>query len=608
EIGSSPSSKVQGNWFGVALDGAVVGNETGVVVGPGSNSALIGGEVLGQGNAFAGQVKDGLDVHGGSNIRVFGNYFGVEPDGTTPAPNGGDDIEVATTEGVEMIGTKIGTRVSTAAAASPLCDGGCNVISGAASNGIDLQGDGESEVPAASTSIAGNYVGLDAAGAVAIPNTDAGVRAGQAADTAIGGPSVGEANRINGGSVGVLAGPAASDLAVRGNLIGTDADGLEALGPPKDGVVVDSAELPSPAAEAEIVGNVIGMAGGVAIEQRGEGAWISGNEIFSAQTGVRTVESTVEHGNVIEGNSIEGAVGNGVLVENDFNEIVGNAIVGSGAAGVRVQGASLPFGVTGNLVGGDTEVDENVIDGNGGAAVEISNLEATSNEVARNRGIGNAAPFIDLIAASPSTEVGPNRGIEPPSFATATPDEAAGGAEEGATVRVFRKQITAAGEIESFLGEAVADSSGGWELTYDAAVPAGTIVAATQTLEGATSELAVATVPGSEGTTGEGGGSAGAASGGGASGSPENEMTRVRPQTKIVKGRVRNHTARFLFKADQARSDFLCKLDDKPFDLCRPPKRYSGLAPGRHVFWVRAVDPAGRVDLSPAKKKFVIPG
>ena len=93
-----------------------------------------------EGNVFAGNAADGLDVHGGNDVKVFGNYFGVEPDGITPSPNGGDDIEVVSTEGDEVSGTEIGTRVSAARAASPRCDGGCNVISGAASNGVDLRG------------------------------------------------------------------------------------------------------------------------------------------------------------------------------------------------------------------------------------------------------------------------------------------------------------------------------------------------------------------------------------------------------------------------------------------------------------------------------------
>ena len=607
----SPRTKVQGSWIGVALDGALDGNQAGVLVGPGSNRSLIGGEGVGNGNVIAANSGNGLDVHGGNNVRVFGNYFGVEPDGATPAANGGDDIEVVSTEGSEVTGTAIGTRVSAAAVASSLCDGGCNVISGAAANGVDLEGDGEPESEASSTSVAGNYIGLSADGTAAAPNDGAGVRVGEAAHTIVGGPSAGEANRITGGSAAVLAGPAAGDLAVRGNFIGTDVSGGEILAPPDDGIVVDSGELASQGLEAEIVDNEVGMEGGAAILQHGQGAWIFGNEIFGSQTGIRTLDSTAEHGNVVEGNLIEAPAANGILVENDLNEIVGNEIVGAGAAGIRIQGVA-PFGVSGNLVGGDAPGEENVIDGSAGAAIEISDLEATNNEVARNRGTGNSGLFIDLLTVSPSTEVGPNRGIEPPTFSAATGTEASGGAVEGATVRVFRKQIAAAGELESFLGEAVADSAGGWQLTFDTAIPAGTIIAATQTKEGATSELAVATTPGSEGAGVGGGGSAGGDAGGafgnGAPRSLEDAIAPVRPQTKIVKGRARHGTARFVFVSDQPGSDFLCKLDGKPFDLCRSPKRYTGLAPGKHVFWVRAVNPAGRVDLSPVKKKFLVPG
>ena len=108
----SPGTMVQGNWFGVALGGASPGNGTGVLVESGSNRSLIGGEGELEGNVFAGNAADGLDVHGGNEVKVFGNLFGVEPDGITPSPNGGDDIEVAATGGGEVTGTEVGTRVN----------------------------------------------------------------------------------------------------------------------------------------------------------------------------------------------------------------------------------------------------------------------------------------------------------------------------------------------------------------------------------------------------------------------------------------------------------------------------------------------------------------
>jgi CSLREA domain-containing protein len=607
-VDGSPRFTAQASWFGVRLDGSPDGNGIGILIAPGSNRSLIGSEGADRRNVFAGNTGDGVDIHGATNTRVFGNYFGVGPDGFTASANGGDDIEVASTGGLEATGTSIGTRVSSAAAVSRQCDGGCNVLSGAASNGVDLEGDGGTEAPAASTAVAGNYIGLNADGTAAVPNASAGVRVGEAAHTLIGGPSSGEANRINGGGVGILAGPSAGDLAVRGNLIGTDITGAGTLVPPGDGIVVDSAELPSPSVEAEIVGNEIRMEDGIAISQRGQGAWILDNRISGSQTGIKTDGSTAEYGNVIEGNLIEGPAESGILVENDLNEIVGNSVLGAGGAGIWIRGVSLPFGVTGNVIGGNAAGEENFIADSGGDAIEIFDREKTENEVARNSGLANGDLFIDLIAVS-GTEHGPNRGIQPPTFSTSTGSEASGGAEVGATVRVFRKRFAATGELESFLGEAIANSEESWKVTYGDTIPPGTIVAATQTKEGGTSELASATT-----LVGEGGAEGGEeGSGPGTFGQVGGFLgrTRIRPRTRIVRSprrRSRSHTARFEFKSDEPGSVFLCKLDRKPFDLCRSPKRYAGLEPGKHVFEVRAIDPAGHADPSPARKTFTVLG
>jgi hypothetical protein len=607
----SPRLKVQSSWFGIELDGSGDGNGTGIFVGPGSNGSRIGGEGPEAGNVFADNTGDGLDIDGASNVRVLGDYFGVEKDGVTPAANGGKDIEVtsASSGEFEATGTAIGTRVRAEGVATPECDFGCNVISGSGSSGIDLEGDGGPEAPAVATTIAGNYIGLDATGTASVPNASSGIDVGRAVQTVIGGPKAGEANRINGGSVAVLAGPAAADLVVRGNRIGVDAAGTGSLAPPDEGIVVNSEELASPAVEAVIADNEIRMEGGVAVVQRGFGARISGNEISGAEIGIKTFEFTAEHGNLIEDNSLEGLEGSGILVENDLNEVLGNEIFGAVGAGIWILG-SLPFGVTENLVGGDAATEENVIVGSGGDAIEISNVEETANEVARNRGTANSGLFIDLVALSPGTEPnGPNRGIKPPGFSTATEASASGnGAEAGARVRVFRKQAAAPGELASFLGEAIVDAGGGWKVIYDGAIPAGTIVAATQTSEaGGTSELSMATTTGESGSGG-GGGDAGN-SGGAPNNSTNGSTDKIPPQTKIVKApkkESKSSTVRFRFDSDEIGSTFQCKLDSKPFRACKSPKKYEDLKPGKHAFEVRAIDPAGNADSSPAKRKFTV--
>jgi CSLREA domain-containing protein len=609
DVAGATFLRVRSSWFGLELDGSAGGNGTGVLVGPGSNNVRIGGEGPEAGNVFVNSAGDGLHVHGARNVRILGNYFGVEKDGATPAANG-ENVEVTSSEELEAKDVAIGTRVSSAAAASPQCDGGCNLISGAEEGGIDLEGDGGGEAPAVAATIAGNYIGLNATGTAAVPNATSGIRVGRAAQTVIGGPKAGDANRINGGGVGILAGPAATDLVVRGNLIGVGGGG-EVLAPPGEGIVVNSEEVPSAALEAAIVNNQIGMEGGAGIVQQGLGATIRGNAVFGAETGIETHGPTEERGNLIEGNSIAGSGASGILVENDLNEILGNEILGAAGGGIWIQGSLLEFGVSGNLVGGDTAAEENVVTGSGGAAIEISNLEATVNEVARNRGTGNGGLFIDLVAASPEEPKGPNNGIGPPAFSTATQAGASGSsAEPSATIRVFRKQLAAAGEVASFLGEATADSAGNWKVVYDSAVPGGTIVAATQTSEaGGTSELATATTVGDGGSADAGAGDGDAASGAGTAGSAGGFFGWIWPRTKLLKTpkrKSRSSVARFEFESDKPGSRFLCRLDEKPFDLCRSPRRFRGLRPGRHVFEVRAIDPAGHLDPTPAKKKFTV--
>ena len=381
---------------------------------------------------------------------------------------------------------------------------------------------------------------------------------------------------------------------------------------PDAGIVVNSEGLPGPAAEALIAGNEIRMNGGTAIDQKGLGGWIDGNWISDADIGIRASGEVEEHGNLIEGNAIEGSAINGISIESGRNEIFGNEVLDSAGAGILIAGATLSpeFGVSRNLVGGDAEADENFIAGSGGAAIEISNPEKATNEVGRNRGFANDGSFIDLnlVAAVPAEKKGTNEGIRPPVLVVASQSEAAGfGAVPEARIRVFRKASAEAGELDSFLGEAIADEEGEWKVAYETQVPVGTIVAATQTSPvGGTSELTATPASADPG----GGGpvsNACAFAGGCGSASP----ARPIPQTKIFKGskgkKFAGATVAFKFKASAVGATFQCRLDGGPFAKCHSPKVYTGLKPGRHRFEVRA-SAAGQVDATPAKLKFTVLG
>ncbi len=80
------------------------------------------------------------------------------------------------------------------------------------------------------------------------------------------------------------------------------------------------------------------------------------------------------------------------------------------------------------------------------------------------------------------------------------------------------------------------------------------------------------------------------------------------PRTRILKGPVKvgKRSVKFFFKSSAKDSTFRCSLDGRKFRKCGSPKKLKRLKKGRHTFRVRAIDRAGNVDRTPAKRKFRI--
>jgi CSLREA domain-containing protein len=601
-INASSEFTARANWIGVKLDGTAGANNTGIFVDPDSDLARIGTAAITGRNVIANNNNIGLDIQGADGALVLGNYFGVAPNGTTAAPN---PINIEITDSTAGGGftaeeNEVGGTILLPEQQSAACDGACNVISGATSTGIDLDGNGagENEAPASGpTTVHGNYVGIGATGMTVVANATFGIISGASDETTIGGPGNGDANFIAGGGTGIYHENGEGFLAA-GNVIGAAPSGAD-LTSPSLGMFVFCMNNANP---VEVGHNVILMEGGTGIEQRFGGAEIFENLIAGAQQGILTfADPGLAGGNLIEDNVIGESVLSGIQIENDDNEVIGNEIFDSGGPGIRIQNQGALVQATGNVIGGNTKDDENTIREGSSDAIEIIDTSGASepsfNEVARNHGDENSALFIDLIGAIA------NDGILPPAFATSQQSSASGsGAEPGATVRVFRKAEPGPGEIESFLAEAPADGGGKWKVSYPAAIPVGTLVAATQTsVAGGTSELAIAT------TTAD---PAGGDKDKDKDEKPKDNKPKAdkkAPETTIVKGpkaRSRKRTAKFRFTSSEAGSTFQCKLDKKKFKPCRSPKKYKRLKPGKHVFEVRAIDPAGNRDKTPATRKF----
>jgi len=598
-IGSSSSNvTLRGNWIGVKLDGTAGQNSNfGIFVDPNSDGATIGGTEVVQRNVIANTTGTGLDLEGASEATIEGNYFGVGVDGETEMSNG-KNIEItgrkglSPSEDVEAEDDEVGATVEGATLTSAACDGGCNVIAGAEGTGIDLNGSAiQSEKPAIGALVHGNYVGLDATGTDTIANAGIGIWVGGADHVIVGGSTTGDGNFVVGGSEGIVSESGGEDFKAIGNWIGFGADGSDQAAPAEKGILALALSVSE---ESEIDSNEIRMVGGVGIETRFLTGRIIDNKVEGGNLGIRTVVGS--GAGLIASNEVEAPGEAGILVENPDNDIRGNSVFSSGGAGIKVRN---PPGtaMTGNTVGGSNEDGENVLESNSGPAIVVLEeaLEPGSQtQITRNRGSLNGGPFISLLN-------GANEGIATPVVTAVTATSATGTADPGALVRVFRKTESDPGELAGFLGETIADGSGNWKAALPA-VGAGTLVTATQTVNSATSQLASPLAVPAEPSGGGGGG--GASNGGG---NPPDTTPPTVKITKAPKAKSASTTAKFKFKANEAGSTFQCKFDKGKFKICRSPKTYKKLKPGKHVFRVRATDKAGNVS-KPATRKFKVLG
>jgi hypothetical protein len=596
-IGSSSSNvTVQGNWIGVKLDGTAGANSNfGIFVDPNSDGATIGGTEEVQRNVIANTTGTALDLEGASEATIQGNYFGVAPDGETAMSNG-KDIEITgrlgfiPSEDVEAEDNEIGATVADASGA---CDGGCNVISGALGAGIDLNGSAlQSEKPAAGpTLVHGNFVGLDATGASVVANGTIGIWTGGADDVTVGGPEAGDANYVAGSGEGIVSESGGNGFEALGNRIGFGSDGSEQTPPSSKGIFALNLSVTE---DSKIEDNVIRMTDGAGIEVRFLTGRIINNVVQGGNRGI--VAGFGDGGGLIASNEVDASEEFGILIESPKNDVRDNLVTNSDGVGIAVKPPPGVEATVGNVIGGSSAGTENEIDGSTGAAIQVveeAGEPGSWTEITRNRGAFNGGLFIDLIG-------GANQGIVPPVISASTQTKVEGMSEPNATIRLFRKATAAPGEVVSFLAEAEADGSGKWSVTYGS-IPAGTNLAATQTvIESGTSELALATAA-ADPSGGGGGGNNGGGNGGGT-------VDTTPPTTKIIKApkaKSKSTTAKFKFKSNEAGSKFQCKLDKGKFKTCRSPKTYKKLKLGKHVFKVRATDKAGNVGKA-AKKKFVV--
>jgi CSLREA domain-containing protein len=398
--GNASGNLVQGNLIGTnAAGNAPIANLDGVFIGGVSNNT-VGGAVAGARNVISGNSDEGVELDGatGGNL-VQGNFIGTDVTGSTDLGNAQHGVRVNFTPGTTIGGTTVNAR---------------NVISGNGTNGILLISS-----LTRNTLVAGNYIGTDVTGALAVPNTEDGVFLNTASENTIGGTDPDAGNLISGnGEHGVQiagvqtnGGSTAFNNRVQGNRIGTTADGTAALPNGFNGVLLSNSSDNMIGGEEAGAGNLISGNGFNGVMMTGGGS--TGNQVQGNLIGtVVTGDAELRNGSLFssgDGVAIAGAPDNliGGLSAAARNVISGNSddgveISGSGSTGNQVQGNYIGtddlgtsavgngddgvviFNAGSNTIGGTMSGARNVISGNGEDGVEINGFLGGTNQVHGN--------------------------------------------------------------------------------------------------------------------------------------------------------------------------------------------------------------------------------
>ncbi|HEY94258.1 MAG TPA: hypothetical protein G4O15_04920 [Dehalococcoidia bacterium] len=408
-------NSVIGNYIGTNSDGTEAQSGTqdiGVYMGHGAHDNIIGGITSEERNIISGNTFVGVAIENTTttNNRIIGNYIGTDYTGMSAIPNfrggvgigsnatgnyvGGTEAGSGNVISGHTVGTDHGIRISqtsgnyvygniiglTAGGSAPLPNGtGICLEFGASNNVIGgpdenmrniISGNSQSGISIADSDgnlIKGNFIGTDPTGTEAIGNTNYGVYIGNSVNNLIGGTEPGEGNLISGGHVrGILInGSVASNNSILGNIIGTDISGTVPLGN-TDGIRITNAH-------DNIIGGTIDIAGNL----------ISGNDVFGIViTGVNATGNRVL-GNYIgtnySGSSILGNGTTGILIDSSASENViggstpgaGNLISGNGLRGIHIANGSSYNQAQGNFIG--TDVTGTIDLGNGADGIMIHN-------------------------------------------------------------------------------------------------------------------------------------------------------------------------------------------------------------------------------------------
>ena len=390
-ISGASNNLVKGNIVGTSpgqitdppFDFRPLGNrDNGIFVQRGSTNNTIGGTSAGAGNLVVANDNNGIDIAGDSNV-VSGNAVGTtlasgSSIGIGPPVNLGnsmDGIAVSNSSGNTIGGAdQIGTEGNITLL-------GGNVVSGNGLAGIFLLGNDSTLPGNPGNVILGNLVGTSANGSGTVGNASIGIIVGDSANNTIGG-----VNSLF---------PDGSLSSFDGNLVsGNLSDGLQFNNTLTAGNVA--------------LGNRIGtdLSGRRALPNAADGVLI---QIGASNNTIGATNLDGSAANLISGNA-----GSGIDIQDTStsNDVLGNRIglSASGMAALPNLGDGIVLNAAGNVIGGTAAGAGNVISGNLGSGVRVTNslpllpiTNADDNQILGNLiGVGPSGDFFRSWATSQS--------------------------------------------------------------------------------------------------------------------------------------------------------------------------------------------------------------
>ena len=478
---------VSGNYIGTNAGGtAALGNgASGVSLEDSAAHNLIGGDTAGERNLISRNGDRGVVIDGSGTMSntIAGNYIGVDVSGTKGLGNAWMGVDI---RGGAQANT-VGGRTA----------GERNIISGNGFVGVGIWDSGTDN-----NIVIGNYIGTDASGTAAVGNATEGVCLGDGPEyNTVGGTTPAERNIISGnGHDGVGIGGAHSNL-IAGNYIGTDVSGMVALGNTERGIGINEAgrQLATTQNIVEhnlisgngtdgidiygantttntLRGNLIGTnaAGTSALGNGSQGVWMGGGAHHNTIGG-----STAQDGNIISGNGMSGLalMGDGIAYNVIAHNYIGSDATGTLPIPNTYAGVALFSGAHNNVVG-----PGNTIAFNGHEGVWVGTWQgspAISNTITCNSIFSNTLEGISLAE-------GGNQELFPPILTDVSTNTVRGTAPPGSTVEIFSD---AADEGRYFHGAVVVDAAGNFSYSQASAFTGANVTATATDAQGNTSEF-----------------------------------------------------------------------------------------------------------------------